>query len=159
MSLTPLLIMCLFISGIAEANGHLTYVPYHAQINQPTLDPGQIAKGNGGNQRSLQWKLLAYRHDRYDDTTSVFNYSDSVKYGYDQYGNADTLIGAGYSGGNWTNNQRIFYTYDHANITFGIGYNWDPTNSVWVAFADVNQTFNAGNKLLTTVYRDYVTYL
>ena len=156
----PLIVMCLFISGITEANGHTTYIPYHAQINQPTLNLAQAAKNNRDNSRSLQWKLQAQRHDTYDNSASVFNYADSTRYNYDANGNQDTIIGVGYAGGSWVNSQQIFYTFDnHSNPTYGIGYDWNSTSSMWVPFADVTQTFNSGNKMLTSVYRNYLSYL
>ncbi len=89
------------------------YVPNHARVND-TKDLHNLPQqqSTAGNSRILQWKLLAEREDQYNDTTSSWNYIDSVKFGYNTQGTQDSTTAYYYGSGNWSNNYAVYYTYN-----------------------------------------------
>ena len=146
------LLLTFLIAGISQ-------VTVQAQrLHQPTDLQTQVnlhqRSQSNGNARSVQTQLLTERWDTYNDTTNVWNYTDSLQYGYNNNGINDTLTYLAYVNGSWINYYAIIYTYNHANVyTEALEVIWDVNASNWKNFEDITQTLDGNNNILYKTYR------
>jgi Secretion system C-terminal sorting domain len=127
------------------------------RMSQPlTADEAQaLGTPQNGTQRSLIWKRMAARHDIYDDTTSLWIYTDSLLYGFDvNTGAEDSVTSDYYVNGNWVYLERDIYSYDNLNQqTYVISNEWDTASHSWIPYMDFTFTHNAQGKLTSNTMR------